>query len=58
MGYRVFRWLYPVLHRISPNIGISSEDLAQAMVRVGLDDSLAGNSPVLENRDIRKVVSQ
>ena len=43
---------------IYPNIGISSEDLARAMVDVGLDSDLTGDKTILENRDIREVASR
>ncbi len=55
-GYRVFRSLYPVMRRLYPNVGVSSRDLARAMVSVGLDGSLGGEAPILDNRDIRNVV--
>jgi uncharacterized protein YbjT (DUF2867 family) len=55
--YRISRVLYPVLRIVYPNIGISSEDLAQAMVNLGLDESL-WKGPVLENRDIRELASR
>jgi uncharacterized protein YbjT (DUF2867 family) len=58
MVYRISRALYPVLRRIYPNIGISSEDLAYAMVNVGLDKQAWTGSPVLENRDIRTVAGR
>jgi uncharacterized protein YbjT (DUF2867 family) len=54
--YRVSRALYPVLRRIYSNMGISSEDLAQAMVRVGVHGAGDHESPILENRDIRAQV--
>lgn len=50
--YTIFRFLYPVLRRIYPNIGISSEDLAAAMVHAGLYGTGENKNPVLENRDI------
>ena len=55
--YTITRFLYPLLRRLYPNIGISSEDLARAMVNVGLDESLWNKTSVLENRDIRELVS-
>ncbi len=55
-SYRLFRFLYPVVRHVYPNIGISSEDLARAMVLVGLDGTLGGEGPVLENRAIRRLV--
>ena len=51
--YTISRFLYPLLHRIYPNIGISSEDLAAAMVHAGLYGTGENENPLLENRDIR-----
>jgi uncharacterized protein YbjT (DUF2867 family) len=51
--YRISRVLWPVLRRIYPNIGVTSEDLARAMVHAGLRGTAGYGSPVLENRDIR-----
>lgn len=51
--YTVFRFLYPLLHRIYPNIGIPSEDLAAAMVHAGLYGTGENKNPILENKDIR-----
>jgi uncharacterized protein YbjT (DUF2867 family) len=56
--YTITRFLYPLLRRFYPNIGISSEDLAQAMANVGLDENLWNKTSVLENRDIRELVNQ
>ncbi len=53
--YRVSRVLYPVLRRVYPNIGISSEALARAMVHAGLYGTGEHKNPVLENKDIRKM---
>jgi hypothetical protein len=56
--YTLFRPAYPVLRIIYPNIGISSEDLAHAMVQVRLDNQVIGNNPILENKDIREVAAK
>jgi uncharacterized protein YbjT (DUF2867 family) len=53
--YTITRFLYPLLRRIYPNIGISSEDLAAAMVHAGLYGTGENENPVLENRDIRSM---
>ena len=45
--------LYPALRFVYPNIGISSEDLARAMVHAGLYGTGDRDDPILENRDIR-----
>ncbi|NIW45036.1 MAG: hypothetical protein GWN30_09810, partial [Gammaproteobacteria bacterium] len=47
------RFLYPLARRIYPNIGISSEDLAAAMVQAGLYGTGKHQNPILENKDIR-----
>ena len=51
--YTITRFLYPFLRRIYPNIGISSDDLAAAMVHAGLYGTGNNENPILENRDIR-----
>ena len=51
--YSVSRFLYPLVRRIYPNIGISSEDLAAAMVHAGLYGTGENENPIIENRDIR-----
>lgn len=53
LSYRLFRVLYPLIRRIYPNIGISTEDLAHAMVHTGLHGTQGMADPVLENKDIR-----
>lgn len=53
--YTISRFLYPLLRRIYPNIGISSEDLAAAMVQAGLYGTGHNQGPILENRDIRNI---
>lgn len=57
ISYRVFRVLYPVLRRIYPNMGISSEDLSQVMFEVGLDRIPEHDSPILENKQMRRLIS-
>ncbi len=56
--YTISRYLYPLLRRLYPNIGIASEDLAAAMVRVGLYGTNENANPVLENKDIRGLTQQ
>jgi uncharacterized protein YbjT (DUF2867 family) len=53
--YTITRFLYPLLRRIYPNIGISSEDLAAAMVHAGLYGTGENKKPVMENKDIRSM---
>jgi uncharacterized protein YbjT (DUF2867 family) len=53
MMYSLMRFLWPVLKLVYPNGGISSEDLAKAMVKAGFEG--AGKS-ILENKDIRALI--
>jgi uncharacterized protein YbjT (DUF2867 family) len=53
MMYSLMRFLWPVLKLVYPNGGISSEDLAKAMVKAGFEG--AGKT-VLENKDIRALI--
>ena len=55
--YTATRFLYPLVRRLYPNIGISSEDLAAAMVHAGLYGTGENQSPILENKVIRSVLS-
>lgn len=51
--YRLSRILYkPFLSKVYPNIGLTSVQLATAMVKIGLD---GGTQQVYENREIRQV---
>ena len=54
--YTISRFLYPLLRRIYPNIGIASENLADAMVHAGLYGTGDIKSPILENKNIRSMV--
>ncbi len=56
--YRLLRRLYPALRRFSSNMGIDSDELASAMVSAGLHGTGAHISPILENRDIRRLAAQ
>lgn len=50
-SYKVMRFLYqPILSKIYPNIGVTSEKLANVMVTIGL---IGYEKPILENNDIR-----
>jgi len=55
--YRLLRVLWPVAHRVWPNIGLTSEDLSLAMVHAGLQGTGGLSGPVLENRDIRTLAA-
>ena len=50
--YRLMRTLYKPVSVIYPNIGLTSETLAKAMVTVGLNGI---DKTILENRDIKAV---
>ena len=51
--YVIFRALWkPLFSKLGPNIGISSVQLAHAMVKVGLQ---GGVQEIYENKDIRKI---
>ena len=58
VSYRIMRTLYPAVRRIYPNIGILSEELARAMVTAGLKGTPGHDSPILENRDLRRLVRE
>ncbi|MEM8490883.1 MAG: NAD(P)H-binding protein [Pseudomonadota bacterium] len=53
--YRLTRSLYPVLKLFGDNASITSEQLAQAMLCVGLE---GGEKEILENKDIVKIASR
>ncbi|MCP5368194.1 MAG: NAD(P)H-binding protein [Hyphomicrobiales bacterium] len=52
--YRLARPLYPALSRVWPNLGLTSADLAAAMVAAGFDGC---DLTVLENADIRRLAA-
>lgn len=47
--YQILRWLYPLLNRLSPASNITSQQLALAMVNVGLNGA---KTEILENKQI------
>lgn len=51
LTYRIFRSLYKPISAIYPNIGLTSEQLAQRMFEVGIHGS---EMEIFENADIRK----
>ena len=52
--YKIFRFIYkPFLSKVYPNIGLSSEELAQAMIKVGFE---GGNQVIYENKEIKNLV--
>lgn len=56
-GYRVMRALYPVVSRPWPNVGVPSDGLAAAMLDAALEGTGDHEDPVLENRDIRRLIT-
>ncbi|MCB2205830.1 NAD-dependent epimerase/dehydratase family protein [bacterium] len=54
--YRISRLLYPVARYVYPNIGLTSDDLARVMVKVGAAPELLAGRSILENRDIRALL--
>ena len=51
--YQIFRVLYkPLLSKIYPNIGLTSEQLATAMVNIGFN---GGDKIIYENREIKQL---
>jgi uncharacterized protein YbjT (DUF2867 family) len=57
-SYRLMRFLWPVARRIYPNLGVSSEELAKVMLQAGLAGTPNHASPVLENRDVRRLAGE
>lgn len=52
LSYRLMRVLYkPFLSKLFPNIGLSSEQLARAMVEIGIQ---GGKKVIYENKDIKE----
>jgi uncharacterized protein YbjT (DUF2867 family) len=52
-SYRLLRRIYPAFQLIFPTLVIRSDDLARAMVDVVVQRTVAGESLVFENRDIK-----
>ncbi|MEJ7740172.1 MAG: NAD(P)H-binding protein [Chitinophagaceae bacterium] len=51
-SYKVMRWLYPLMKKLYPSGVITSQELVDAMVDIGMN---GGGKRVYENRDIRGV---
>jgi hypothetical protein len=56
LSYRLLRGIYPAFQLLFPNQVIRADDLARAMVDVGVRDTGERGGLVLENRDIRAMV--
>lgn len=54
LGYRIVRFLYPLMKAMGPRYSISSIDLAEAMFKVGIEGT---DKEVLENQDILACLS-
>jgi hypothetical protein len=55
-GYRLIRAVHPVFRLLFPNQVIRADDLARAMLNVGLRETQERQGLVFENRDIRAMV--
>jgi uncharacterized protein YbjT (DUF2867 family) len=56
-SYRLLRGIYPVFRRLFPNLVIRADDLARAMVDAAVRGREERGDLVLENRDIRAMVT-
>jgi uncharacterized protein YbjT (DUF2867 family) len=57
LSYRLLRMIYPAFRVLFPNQVIPADDLARAMVDVGIRETQETESLTLENRDIRALVT-
>ena len=57
LSYRLLRGVYPVFRLLFPNLVIRVDDLARAMVDAGVRGREERGDLVLENRDIRAMVT-
>jgi uncharacterized protein YbjT (DUF2867 family) len=57
-GYRLLRAIYPAFRVLFPSQVIRADDLARAMVDVGLRETKERRGLILENRDIQAIVAQ
>jgi uncharacterized protein YbjT (DUF2867 family) len=55
VGYRVLRAIYPLASRIYPLVGVTSEEVARAMVHLGHRQGAAAGGVVTEHRDIKAI---
>ncbi len=58
LAYDLMRALYPLVRRLYPNIGVPSDALARVMLEAALHGTGSHVSPVLENRDIRRMAER
>jgi uncharacterized protein YbjT (DUF2867 family) len=56
-SYRLLRGIYPVFRTLSPNLVIRADDLARVMVDAAVGQTEERGGLVLENRDIRAMVT-
>ena len=56
-SYRLLRGIYPVFRMLFPNLVIQADDLAWAMVEAAVRGAEERGGLVLENRDIRAMVT-
>ena len=52
--YTIIRWFYPLLSLIYPNIGLSSEQLANSMFKAGFENA---QTNILENKAIKSFIA-
>jgi hypothetical protein len=52
LGYRVLRAIYPLASRIYPGVGVTSEEVARAMVYAGLNRT-GDAATIIGHHDIR-----
>ena len=57
LSYRVLRGIYPAFRALFPNQVIRADDLARVMVDAAVQGIPRREGPVLENRDIRAMVT-
>ena len=53
--YVALRLVYPLARLVVPTIGIESDELARAMLRVALDGAAGGSGPAIEHRDLIRI---
>ncbi len=53
LSYRLFRFMYPVVNFLMPSSSVTSEELASAMFKAGMEKM---NHGILENNDIKRLL--
>ena len=52
------RWFGVPLLKVAPLLGVRADELGEGMLRIGLDARVGGEAPILENRDIRRILDR